>query len=292
MHSAAPETVSKGTTFQIKCDYGAANIPCIGAYHGTQQCIYAKFEGTTAIFNCKATTEGTIKNTCGIYPRTENKEYCDIPAATITNAPSTTVTKEKVCTPGQLKPCKDAYTAIQCNAEGTIWNEVPCPLGCKQNRGNSCNSVCDPSKPAVCENGKIKKCKADGEGWTYQECPNGCNAATVKCNECKPQEIVCTDKLNNYYKKCKADGTAWDNNLKCASGTICAKKDGKDGCFSAYCQEGIRVPGSKTYEQACIDAGFTMCKEGSFWAWFTTHKADCSARPPSYGGTAICCKPA
>ena len=64
--SAAPASTTPGGNFTISCNYGYQGNG-IYAHPGTGKCVYKKFDGTSAIFNCTAsTTKGTFANSCSL----------------------------------------------------------------------------------------------------------------------------------------------------------------------------------------------------------------------------------
>ena len=63
----SPSSAVLNLKFQIKCDYGIAGLPCITATHGGKDCVYTKFDGTAAVFECLASKTGTFENYCNLF---------------------------------------------------------------------------------------------------------------------------------------------------------------------------------------------------------------------------------
>lgn len=75
--SVSPSTMSPGGSYTVSCDYGYVGN---GIYPvpGSGNCVYSRFTGTAAIFNCTAgSIGGTFNNSCKLgnpspYPYTQN----------------------------------------------------------------------------------------------------------------------------------------------------------------------------------------------------------------------------
>ncbi|TSC94058.1 MAG: Uncharacterized protein CEN87_654, partial [Parcubacteria group bacterium Licking1014_1] len=65
--SSAPASVYIGDNFQIKCNFGINNLPCIAPTHGGKGCAFVSFQGNGAVFNCVAEKLGLQANTCNIF---------------------------------------------------------------------------------------------------------------------------------------------------------------------------------------------------------------------------------
>lgn len=64
-----PTQVIYNNTFELKCNYGDANLNCVGARHNGVECLPAgKLEDTFIVFNCKASSIGQKENSCFLFP--------------------------------------------------------------------------------------------------------------------------------------------------------------------------------------------------------------------------------
>lgn len=103
------------------------------------------------------------------------------------------------CTPGDKK-C-NANTALQCKANGTGWNSIPCGEGTCT--AGEC-SLCEPFK-TKCLGLKIQQCSATGDAWTdINECAAGEKCLNGQCLDCYPGALQCNGSV---VEQCDDSGT-------------------------------------------------------------------------------------
>jgi len=111
-----PDSVKRGENFQIECDFGTA-LPCIGADHAGERCTFVAFNGTKAVFDCKARVEGLQKNYCYFKSNNTmqddpkcNNEWHQIDSIEV--LPGLPCTPNWVC--GEWKDCIGGYQHKNC----------------------------------------------------------------------------------------------------------------------------------------------------------------------------------
>ncbi len=92
--SSADSNANLNSKFQMRCNFGYPNLGCVYAYHGTNACTYTGYIGNDSIWECTATTAGTITNYCNTFayiedPRTIcTTQTISIPQKTIVTNPN------------------------------------------------------------------------------------------------------------------------------------------------------------------------------------------------------------
>jgi len=135
--SSAPATVNLGDIFEVKCDFGVTQLPCITSIHGDNQCTFIKFEGSSAYFNCVANELGPKNNYCNLFASTQNDTRC---VAQTNQIESTNVVA--VCTDHDSKKCvSDAvYWFDSCGNQQEL--EQTCLSGQTCSEGECRNILC------------------------------------------------------------------------------------------------------------------------------------------------------
>lgn len=85
------------------------------------------------------------------------------------------------CTKDELAGCRDDRE-LRCNALGTNYEVIDCPLGCVE--GTGCR-LCEPGQTA-CTNGTLATCDSNGNVVTSQACELGCAAEGPSCARIAP----------------------------------------------------------------------------------------------------------
>ncbi|MFN0251337.1 MAG: hypothetical protein ACKV2T_30965 [Kofleriaceae bacterium] len=85
------------------------------------------------------------------------------------------------CEPSSFAQCR-GDVALTCNATGTDYDLLDCPLGCQD--GIGCR-VCEPNE-SVCANGAVQTCDALGNVTSSESCPLGCFQDEPRCRELVP----------------------------------------------------------------------------------------------------------
>lgn len=119
-----------------------------------------------------ANPRSCIDGTC----TTEEFPFCDV-NGTFGAEPETCIAV--ACAPTTFAQCRDDV-AITCNATGTDYELLDCPLGCQD--GVGCR-VCEPNE-TVCANGAVQTCDALGNVVTAEQCSAlGCYEDQPRCRE-------------------------------------------------------------------------------------------------------------
>ena len=104
--------------------------------------------------------------------------FCDVDGAFGAD-PNTCIAV--TCEPGVFAQCRDDV-AVTCNASGTDYDLVSCPLGCQD--GVGCRA-CQPNE-TVCANGAVQTCDATGNVTSSETCALGCFESEPRCRNIDP----------------------------------------------------------------------------------------------------------
>ena len=106
--------------------------------------------------------------------------FCDVDG-TIGGAPGACIAV--TCSAGMFGECRDANTALTCNASGTNFDITQCQLGCDPAAGGC--RLCQPNQ-TECANGVTQTCDANGAVVSSQTCPLGCFQSEPRCRDIDP----------------------------------------------------------------------------------------------------------
>lgn len=223
--SYAPATVYLGETFQIKCNFGPYNIPCIGAVHDeTGNCTIASYDGQTAVFNCVAKRLGLHSNFCNLFAWPQD-ERCKCNGPKANQIQSTNVIEK--CTPNSIKKCVDnsIFWFDSCGNKGGLVEKC-----CDE-------QICDDAKCVQkCKPNATKKCVYNKVYW-FDSCGNKGSVAETCCDEQICENGECIDECESHAeRKCVKNAVYWFDSCgnkeekieKCAADEIC--EDGECIC--------------------------------------------------------------
>ncbi|MEM1350148.1 MAG: IgGFc-binding protein, partial [Myxococcota bacterium] len=154
-----------------------------------------------------------------------------------------------VCVPG-VPECKDAFTRLLCNADGTTQTESPCPgaLFCDPGTGVCTEQLCNPGEFEACTpDGKQRLCNLAGTALVEDACPNGSMCQGTQCaqTECTPGGVRCVDR--RAVETCNSAGS-WSPSQQCISGTECF-----DGVCEELCELNKKVSSNIGCEYWSVD---------------------------------------
>ncbi len=92
--SSASPSANVGGNVQVKCNFGVQWLGCVQARHGDSNCTYKGYDGNDSLWDCAATTAGTVKNYCNTFAYSaESRVVCtdqtiQIPQSTNVVAPT------------------------------------------------------------------------------------------------------------------------------------------------------------------------------------------------------------
>jgi len=233
--SSAPSTAYLGDSFQIKCNFGTNDLPCITSTHGGKSCSFAGMQGNYAVFNCLATQLGLQSNSCNIFSHPQDPRCTPVQADPIQN---TNVLNR--CTSHSTKQCSGnaVYWYDSCGVKQDVYQQCTGNQTCSN---GSCTAVACSSNTQCGTNGLTGSpfCQSNNvyQNYTTYTCNNpGTASSSCSSSNVAQLQTTCSGSQTCSNGSCTA--------VSCSSNSQCGT-NGLTG--SLFCQSNNVYQNYTTY---------------------------------------------